>query len=284
MDALQKTKFLIANGILPAGTEVLGRFEGGTVSELYLLGEGGSARYVIKSNVPEIIKSEASFLHSYRDADILPELLYKDAGNEYMVYQYLSGEVLKTLNDKRSVLASLTVRLINQYKEISPLDGWGWKDETVSSWEQFILIRAKGAAETLSGYLQERDGWLVEKLIQDSPVNTSKKAYLLHGDCGIHNFLIQDGELTGIIDPTPVIGPPLYDLLYAFCSSPDDITAETIQYCSGLMVFENNLTKHELYKEVLIILYIRIATCLKHHPEDFKEYLKAWEYWKAKVL
>jgi hypothetical protein len=35
-----------------------------------------------------------------------------------------------------------------------------------------------------------------------------------------------------------------------------------------------------LYGEVIIGLYLRLGTYIKHHPKDFKEYLKAWYYWK----
>ncbi|EDL63803.1 phosphotransferase [Bacillus sp. SG-1] len=283
MEALQKTKELIARKVLPEGTEVLRKLQGGTVSELYLLGIQGSPRYVIKSNVPEVIASEASFLEFYYGAELLPKLLYRDAENQYLVYHYVRGEVLNNVGNKRSVLESVVLHFINQYKEISPLEGWGWRDEPVSTWEQFITTRVNEAKKTVAGHLDTRDDELVDLLVKDSTMNWSKTAYLLHGDCGVHNFLIEHGELSGIIDPTPVIGPPLYDLLYAFCSSPEDLTVETIMHCSGLMEFKSNLTTGELYREVSIILYIRLATCLRHHPEDFSEYKQAWAHWKGKL-
>jgi hypothetical protein len=31
---------------------------------------------------------------------------------------------------------------------------------------------------------------------------------------------------------------------------------------------------------VLIGLYLRLASCVKHHPADWTEYEKAWVYWK----
>ncbi|WP_409253365.1 aminoglycoside phosphotransferase family protein [Bacillus sp. SCS-153A] len=284
MNAVQKTKELIAKKVLPQGTEVLRRLQGGTVSELYLLGIEGSPRYVIKANVPEVIESEASFLKFYEGTGILPELLYKDPDDQYLVYPYVKGETAHRLDNKRFILETVVKGFINRYKETDCLKGWGWVDEPVPTWEDFILNRVEEAKQTLAGHLKESDDELIGKLMKESSLNGSNTAYLLHGDCGVHNFLIENGELSGIIDPAPVIGPPLYDLLYAFCSSPEDLSAETILYCWGLLEFKSSLTDVELYREVLIILYIRLATCLRHHPQDFNEYRKAWAYWKAKVL
>nr|WP_239587430.1 phosphotransferase [Bacillus pakistanensis] len=59
---------------------------------------------------------------------------------------------------------------------------------------------------------------LVQRLAESSNRIPSKGPFLLHGDCGVHNFVFKGGSLSGVIDPTPVLGEPLYDLLYAFCS------------------------------------------------------------------
>ena len=83
-----------------------------------------------------------------------------------------------------------------------------------------------------------------------------------------------------MIDPTPVFGEPLYDLIYAFCSSPDDLTKETINSAASHLIIKGNKSEQLLYEEVLIGLYLRLATCIRHHPNDLEDYLKAWNYWK----
>jgi aminoglycoside phosphotransferase (APT) family kinase protein len=105
----------------------------------------------------------------------------------------------------------------------------------------------------------------------------TREPYLLHGDCGVHNFIFQGGHLSGVIDPTPIIGDPLYDLIYAFCSSPDDLSKETIDFAVSYLLHKRD---NKLYQDVIIGLYLRLGTCRKHHPNDFEEYLKAWSYWK----
>jgi len=65
--------------------------------------------------------------------------------------------------------------------------------------------------------------------------------FLLHGDCGVHNFIFNDNQLSGVIDPSPITGDPLYDFIYAFCSSPDELSKETIDLVvSYLKVVEKN--------------------------------------------
>ena len=44
---------------------------------------------------------------------------------------------------------------------------------------------------------------------------------LMHGDFGLHNMLFLNGELVGIIDPQPLIGDALYDLI--FCLLSDEL-------------------------------------------------------------
>ena len=83
-----------------------------------------------------------------------------------------------------------------------------------------------------------------------------------------------------MIDPTPVLGEHLYDLIYASCSSPDNLTRETIDSAVSHLVFRGKKSGQILYEEVLIGLYLRLATCIRHHPNDLEDYLKAWNYWK----
>jgi len=39
-----------------------------------------------------------------------------------------------------------------------------------------------------------------------------------------------------------------------------------------------------LIEEVVFQLYTRIGICKKAHPHDLEEYLKAWVYWKRKLV
>ncbi|WP_214607661.1 hypothetical protein, partial [Mycobacterium tuberculosis] len=65
--------------------------------------------------------------------------------------------------------------------------------------------------------------------------------------------------------------------------SPDDLTKETIDLVLGQLRFETDTPISNFYKKVVIGLYLRVGTSVKHHPNDLNEYLKAWQYWKGLV-
>lgn len=106
--------------------------------------------------------------------------------------------------------------------------------------------------------------------------------FLLHGDTGVHNFVFDQFTLSGVIDPSPMIGPVLYDFLYAFCSSPDDLNLETLLAAFDLL-HQEHTDRSRLIEETLIQLYCWIGICSIHHPQDLNEYLKAWDYWKGLI-
>jgi fructosamine-3-kinase len=261
--------------ILPCDVMRYEKLGGGSSSDVYLLTLNNHMRYVIKSNDKEVIKAEAYFLSEYKHLTILPQLIYVD--EEYIVYEFQAGSTIYSRNNKKEMLIKLTTSLINHYQPAKYNDKWGFVAEETNSWQHFLRLLILDANETLEGKLPNEV--LQNMLTFVSEKETYKgKPFLLHGDFGVHNFIFENGQLAGVIDPTPVLGDPLYDLLYAFCSSPDDLTKNTIDEAASHVTFGSKAGQ-ALYEEVCIILYIRLATCLRHHPSDFKEYMKAWEQW-----
>ena len=257
------------------------QLSGGTTSKLYLLRDSANNKYVVKFNEPHVLQAESHYLAFYKNVDFLPDLLYAEPAFRYIVYSFVAGAVDYPRKNKKEMLQILVQQLVKQYRSVEEPAGWGWADELTDSWQSFLLSRANESSTILKTYLEKEDHDVVLDLIK-SPNRDCEltKPYLLHGDCGVHNFIFTEEKLTGVIDPTPVYGEPLYDLIYAFCSSPDDLTKETIQSAASLLKVYENKNDRLLYEEVLIGLFFRMATCVRHHPEDFEEYLKTWDYWR----
>ncbi|WP_226537381.1 aminoglycoside phosphotransferase family protein [Fictibacillus halophilus] len=254
---------------------------GGTTSKLYLLSDSENNKYVVKFNEPHVLEVESHFLAFYKDVAFLPDLLYTEPAYRYIVYSFVAGAVDYPKKNKKEMLQTLVEHLINHYRIVVEPAGWGWADELTDSWQSFLLSRANESSAILNTHLEKEDHEFILELIKSWNRNREfKQPYLLHGDCGIHNFIFTEEKLTGVIDPTPVYGEPLYDLIYAFCSSPDDLAKETIQSAASLLKAYQNKNDRFLHEEVLMGLYFRMASCVRHHPEDLEEYLKAWEYWK----
>ncbi|PDZ03229.1 aminoglycoside phosphotransferase [Bacillus cereus] len=248
---------------------------GGTTSTVYLLDE----EYVVKLNEAEVIREEANFLTFYEGNTLFSKLLYKEPLHTYIVYSFLEGNTLCEQGYKRSTLRTLVKEVINKYKIVPEADGWGWKENPVQSWNEFLTTNVVEAHENVRRYISEEEYRIVLKLAnRDAGVN---QPCLLHGDFGFHNFIFRENRLHGVIDPLPVLGDPLYDLIYAFCSTPEDITKETIDYVMKQCVFHKQ--ERDLYEEIVIGLYLRIDTCLRHHPEDLEDYLVAWRYWMDEI-
>ncbi|MEE6453286.1 phosphotransferase [Gottfriedia acidiceleris] len=261
------------------------KLTGGTSSSIYLLSNiKNDSKYIVKFNDPHVLQSEAYFLNFYNKVDILPKLIFAETTFNYIVYPFIQGSTNYIKKNKKKLLISLVKQLINNYESYPNAPGWGWADDLSNSWSDFLMSRMTEAYKILNSYLDKQDHTLISAIINNSNQMTFQgEPFLLHGDCGIHNFIFNLGELSGIIDPTPVFGDPLYDLIYAFCSSPDNLTKETISTAVSHLKFLQYKDSHIIYKNVLVGLYFRLATCIRHHPNDLDEYLKAWQYWISMV-
>jgi fructosamine-3-kinase len=270
-------KELIFNNIIHNEPTEYEKLNGGTVSELYLLKIDGE-KYVVKSNEPQVIESEANFLIYYKESNLLPKLLFVEQSYKYIVYSFINGSTNYVRKNKKEMLKALVQGLLNNYKSAPNDVGWGWADQSTESWQSFLINEILEANKIIDSLLDDEDYNFVLNLVKRN--SNDRKPFLLHGDCGVHNFIFNGGQLCGVIDPTPVIGDPIYDLIYAFCSSPDDMTKETIDSAVSHLMINKEKNIPFLYEEVIIGLYLRLGTCIKHHPHDFEEYLKAWYYWK----
>ncbi|KLA30641.1 aminoglycoside phosphotransferase family protein [Bacillus cereus] len=261
--------------LYPNSVKVL---NGGTTSTVYLL----DGKYVVKLNKTEVIREEANFLSFYEGNTLFAKLLYKEPLHTYIVYSFLEGSTSCEQGQKRIMLSTLVKEVINKYEIVSGIDGWGWKESPVQSWHEFLMTNVMEANENVKPYISEEEYRTVLKLANSPSRGTGiHQPFLLHGDLGLHNFIFQGNKLHGVIDPLPVLGDPIYDLIYAFCSTPEDLTKETIDYAMKQCVFHKK--DRDLYEEIVIGLYLRIDTCLRHHPKDLEDYLAAWRYWMDEV-
>ncbi|QDY82337.1 phosphotransferase [Paenibacillus polymyxa] len=269
-------------GVLESDMKNLKPLTGGTSSEVVVVMDATRPRYVIKQNVPAIVKAEAEFLYTYAQIEKLSRLVYVDPLHRYLVYTFKQGVAGQYCEgNKGELLLSLAIEVIAHYKSFGEEHDYGYSDHPFVEWRDFLLHRTKESEKIIQDVLPLEDHRFVHTLVAGTPQRNLK--YLLHGDFGVHNFVFAvNGTLTGIIDPDPVVGEPLYDLIYAFCSSPDELIVETI--LPAVEKIGPEMTgEYVLNREVLQELYFRIATCIRHHPEDLEQYTKAWNYWLNRV-
>ncbi|QUG42494.1 hypothetical protein KD050_04265 [Psychrobacillus sp. INOP01] len=255
---------------------------GTTNGTIYLLSNGEKPLYVLKKDRPEIITTTKDFLNAYRNVQLLPNVYYTDENNEFIVYSYIFGDTHINRGSKLDWMTIIVEELFNQYKKA---------DEKVSrgrvmginrnSWADFNLESLEYAKANIGDSFSSEEHSRVEVLV--NKLNTyeyQEEKYYLHGDAGVHNFVFNDNKLNGIIDPSPLIGPKIYDFTYAFCSSPDDFDLETLFSSFKVLNQDSSIDNSMLLEEVLFQLYTRIGICKKVHPHDLGAYLEAWKEWR----
>lgn len=251
----------------------------GTTEGLVFLLIDSKASYVLKKDYEAEVNLVNRFLNLYKNIELLPNVLYSDFDNHYYVYSYIKGTTHFNRGLKENWLNELVTGLFNHYISYDD-DFWGRFEVPRQSWHEFNKTSIDEARTNVDGILSENDYHLINTIVKELQYKVVEEdRYLLHGDTGVHNFVFNRNSIAGVIDPSPMVGPILYDFIYAFCSSPDDLNIETLLKCYNLLQ-HNALDQKTLILELIIQLYCRIGISVRHHPQDLPEYLIAWEYWK----
>ncbi|MFC4100921.1 phosphotransferase family protein [Paenibacillus xanthanilyticus] len=268
---------LFAAGVLPPGELVITKFSGGTNSSVFALQCGEHDPLVLKFNDPKTIAAEAAYLRHYPDIPLLPDLYYADPQGRYLVYNYIHGSSAYVQGSKQEMLAALALGVIAQYRSVT------WPQEgRFPSWQDYLIAEIEDTRKRSGTLFTAAEHRMIATLAEKKE-RASDPFCLLHGDFGVHNFIFDDGELVGVIDPIPLVGQPVYELAFAFCSSPDDLEPDVIASIVRQKDWPFTRNLNAVYEDVLIALYNRIVTCTVHHPRDLSAYMEAWKEWKLFV-
>ncbi len=267
---------IIQYRILPDTVRHWRELHGGTDSAVGVIGTPVMPNmYVVKSNTSERIAAESRFYRIYQGISLLPRIKYVDPEYRFFIYEFIPGETRYRRGTKQALMSELIDRMIRHYVHPELPDDFEWVEDP-----KRVERDIDYAASVIGSHLTEEDHVLIKDIhVRRSKRMSKKDLYVLHGDFGVHNFLFDRGRLSGIIDPIPKVGRQIYDLLYAFCSSPDDLHLSILLNAAEQMNGGSTNTL-ELKEDMVLALYFRIATCLIHHPEDLVQYQNAWKEWK----
>lgn len=242
--------------------------------------------YILKFETPGEIRTVERLLRAYERSPLLPKVLFTAEDGSYFAYAFMEGTTHFNRGAKKDWMARLTTELLNQYEQCEQEAPWGRIGYGPRrTWKEFNIFGIEEARINLNGTLPQDDYEYVRSVAEtlfEHDAGQSRK-YLLHGDTGVHNFVYREEALVGVIDPSPMVGPILYDFLYAFCSSPDDLNLETLLAAVDLLNHAQ-VERSRLIEETRIQLYCRIGLSVKHHPHDLPGYLEAWKHWKTLSL
>ncbi|MFI3307097.1 MAG: phosphotransferase [Mycoplasmatota bacterium] len=235
------------------------QFSDGTDSKVFLLND----KYLIKSNSLEQLKAEVEFFNINTN-EIFQQIIYIEPNYQYVVYQFIDGEVMKKVKNPKEVIKKL-IEIVSNYK-IYEHEKFGYLDDLKDTWEDFLLDEVEYSKDNITSYIPN-NSIVIEAINKLKNKKFNKK--LLHGDFGTHNF-IQTDEFVGVIDPQSVIGDELYDLFFAIVSNTDLLNSLTIDELINIVPNKEDKNINIL----LIVLYSRISRCLKYHPQDINIYMK----------
>ena len=277
IDLLINKELIITNNL-----EVKRLKSGTTEGVIYSILINKTPTYVIKLDYPKIITSTEEFLSTYKNIKLLPDLLYTDDQKTYIIYSYICGETHYNRGSKLEWMEILVKELFNNYKKVDSDVPWGRINGIYrNSWSEFNQSSFESARKSIGKSIPCGDHERVEHLLNKlTSYNNSEVKYFLHGDTGVHNFVFSYNQLKGVIDPSPLIGPKVYDFTYAFCSSPDNLNLETLLTSFNLWNKKSTFTEEQIIYEVVFQLYTRIGVCIDVHPHDLSGYLDAWKLWR----
>lgn len=150
----------------------------------------------------------------YSTSQYSPAVIMLDIKNAFLAYYYIEGKPVKHIKFQLfNDICSLN------YNE-PPFNQYGYLNSLCSSWQDFIINLFNNSVSIIPSNLISKQ--IIDKIIyiiKHYLNNYEFNPKLIHGDLGIYNLIIHNDKLVGIIDPYPIIGNPLYDLLFFFTSS-----------------------------------------------------------------
>jgi len=237
-------------------------FNTGGSSKVILLND----KYLIKQNTKLVLQAEIEFL-KINNSDMFQKIIYVDPKYDFVVYSFIPGDTMKHVDNIDDTIKKI-VSITESYPNCS-LDGFGYLNEETSSWSRFLKDEVTYSSLNLKEHIPNKKvvtGCI--SVLENYPFE--KK--LIHGDFGTHNFIQDNGVFVGVIDPMPVIGDYLYDLLFAIVSNVNILSSLSLEDIYALVDEPAEKVKAML----TVVLYCRISRCLKYHPQDIETYMQVW--------
>ena len=238
-------------------------FRDGTDSRIFLL----NGKYIVKQNVPTLLKSEFDFSKTYAENSKLQRAILIEENYKYIVYEFVPGDIMHVVDNMEDLIFNIK-EITSSYKDYTGPE-FGYIYEPSNSWNEFLKSKVHEASLTLPDSFEFLPQ-VYEAITILEHHGFQKK--LIHGDFGTHNFIKKNGEFIAAIDPIPTAGDPLYDFLYACLSNLDIVKHLTIDY----LVEKTNEPSEKVKAMLIVVLFCRMSICLRHHKEDLDAYVDFW--------
>ncbi len=236
--------------------------EGATESIVFSINN----KYLIKTFDKESFNVQVEFFNKYHN-DFFQKIVYANKELLYICFEFIEGSKYK--KDLISVDKALDdIYKITSSYELYDYEGYGYLfSDYGKTWKDFLYDEVMYSK-------QEIENIDIAKVLDSLNIIEKYKIdkYLIHGDFGTHNFLVNNEKIK-VIDPMGVVGDYLYDFYFAILSNVDIFMNLDIDRILGY--YDRDIE----YKKALflIVLYIRMSRAFKYDKDNFKDYLSLYE-------
>ena len=227
-------------------------------------------KYLIKMMSKEELLNQKIFFDLYYDNKYFQKVIYYNEELNYICFNFIEGVKFKNNYDSNLALNEI-YNITSSYKKYKS-DYYGYFDYPCKTAYDFLLSEVEYAKEKIEFIDNSK---VYSSLNYFKNIKVSK--YLLHGDFGVHNFIVSNNSIK-VIDPMPLVFDPLYDFYFASLSS-------TFSFKNIKMILDYYDRDIDYKKNLFIIVfYIRMSRAFVYDKEHFNDYLELYreceDLWK----
>lgn len=223
-------------------------------------------KLLVKITNTETIETQAEFLRE-NPGHVFSNLICYDLEIGYICFEFIDGRKFSEAQLDAEESIRQIAEIVRNYREYPDDAGYGFLRHEFSTWREFLqdeIDYARGYIPTVS---MEKVTAALEQIGEAAP-----RQYLMHGDFGAHNFLVEDSGKIRVIDPMPAVGDYLYDFYFAILSDTDIFTKVGEEFIYGF--FERDMAEKKAL--LTIALYVRMSRAFKYDRENFEAYLRMY--------
>lgn len=212
-------------------------------------------KYLIKTCDIKELESYLIFFNIYNE-DYFQKIVCYNKELLYICFNFIEGNLYEEgIIEPKDVIDQI-YNITSKYKEYD-YDAYGYLQEKKFEWIDFLKDEA---------YREENKIDIdYDKLFNAFEIVSKYNApkYLLHGDLGKHNFIVNNKKIF-VIDPIPLVGDYLYDFYFSIFTCYEVFSNVEPEY---ILSFFND--RDYEYKKALmtICFYIRLRRTYKYHKK-----------------
>ena len=239
-------------------------YDGSTDSIVFSVQE----KYLIKITSEQTVRHQQLFL-SKNTHGAFQKLLCSDEKLHYECFEYIDGTHYDAQKIDKHAAVEQLANIVGSYVEF-PHDKYGFLGDEKETWADFLLDEIDYAENRIPAISRDRVMNALE-VVREYP---EPKQYLMHGDFGTHNFLLEADSTIRVIDPMPMVGDRIYDFYFAVLSNVGIFRNLGEDY---LMQFFSDVDLRYRRALMTIALYVRMSRAAYYDNEHLSDYEKLYE-------